>query len=148
MSGREDLGLIEGEKVLIQTKAIEDRKNLLFIRLLFIIFGIAGIILLIISFFYLIPNEEYPKLYLGFYGFLFFSLLCFATMIAIILVLYYNAKTIFYITSNRILRVRDRYFSFRKPKVYAISFNNLSHLIIWLSAIELIPRKKKWRSIL
>ena len=142
MSEKEDLGLIEGEKVLIQTKAIEDRKTLLSIRKLLIGFGIAGIVLLIIGFYYLIPDEEYPRQYLGFYAFLYFSLLCFTAMIAGFLISYYNAKTTYYITSNRILRVRDRYFSFRNPKIYEISFKNFSHLIIYPNALKIIPRKK------
>lgn len=142
MSENEDLGLIKGEKVLIQTKAIEDRKTILKIKLLFIIFGIAGIILLIIGSYYLIPNEEYPKQYLGFFQFLIFSLICFSAMIAGFLISYYNAKTTYYITSYRILKVRNKYFSFRNPKVYDISFNNISHLIIWPNAIEIIPKKK------
>ncbi len=41
----------------------------------------------------------------------------------------------------RILRIRDRYFSFRKPKIYQISSNNISHLKVWHSAIEIIPKK-------
>ena len=135
------LNLLNEEKILFQTKAIEDKKNNLYVRLISIIFGIAGIILLIISFYYLIPDEEYPNKYLGFYAFLYFSLSCFATMIAITLVLYYNAKTTFYITSNRILRVRERYFSFRKPKIYEISFPNISHLMVWPNAIQIIPKK-------
>ena len=136
-----DLNLQDGEKVLFQTKSIEDKKLGVLNKGVMIIFGIAGIILLIIGFYYLIPDEEYPNQYLGFYGFLIFSLICFSTMIAGFLISYYNAKTTFYITSDAILKVRDRYFSFRKPKIYEISFPNISHLIVWDWGIEIIPKK-------
>ena len=141
MSEKEDFGLIEGEEILFQTKAIEDKRNESLNRTAMIIIGIAGIVLLIIGFYYLIPDEDYPRQYLGFFGYLILSLLCFTTMIAGFLISYYNAKTTYYITSNRILRVRDRYFSFRKLKIYEISFSNISHLIVWPNAIQIIPRK-------
>ena len=142
MSEKEDLGLNEGEKVLLQTKAIEDNKLVLLNIILIIIFGIVGILLLIIGFYYLVPDEEYPNQYLAFYGFLSFSiLLCFATMIGLILISYYSAKITFYITSKRILKVRNKYFSFRRAKTYQISFPNISHLIDWNCAIEIIPKK-------
>ncbi|MFX0008914.1 MAG: hypothetical protein ACFE9R_01255 [Candidatus Hermodarchaeota archaeon] len=135
------LDLQNSETILLQTKAIEDKKLGLLNKGVMIIFGIAGIILLLICFYYLIPDEEYPDQYLGFYGFLFFSLICFSTMIAGFLITYYNKNTTYYITTNRILRVRERYFSFRHPKIYEISFSNLSHLIVWDWGIEIIPKK-------
>lgn len=141
----------KGEKILLQTKAIEDKKLRLLNMGVMIIFGIAGIILLIIAFHYLIhtpPAELFDSLeellsykIIGFLKFLFLSLVCFTIMIVILSVLKYNAKTTFYITSDTILRVTDTHISFVKPKFYKISFSNISHLIVWDWGIEIIPKK-------
>lgn len=129
-----NLDLGEGEEVLYHTKPIHDNKLIKKLQIGGVFFTLIGVGIFIWN----LPAYFTVLLYV----LLQFSLNSILLIVGVTLL--YMAfdiqRTNFYITSRNVIKLLKRGGIKRKPKIFMISLDNIAHIHIYFSELEIIPK--------
>jgi len=139
IKGRKELHLFSEEKILLQTKAIINKKTQKLSKFIFPLFGIAGFILISIAIFILTESISSIILIISLMITILASMFIFSFFFYLINE-YNNSRTVYYFTSQRLIKWIEKKILYQKKK--EIKYGDISHLIDWGMAIEVVPKNK------
>ncbi|MFX1488327.1 MAG: hypothetical protein ACFFBI_04210 [Promethearchaeota archaeon] len=136
----------ENNSVLLQTKEIVDPKDKRLWRIVALVFGFAGIFVLIASFVNLYLTKFLPSLLIVFVCLFIIGLWLFFVYIYYLISKFNKSRTSYYITSKKVVKLVDKPFLYKKPKKKEIYNQKISHLIDWDNTVEIVPLRSNGKS--